>query len=52
VDRTLPFDDAMRRQPRGHTTPPRRPVLPHGWLTTRTHGASLPAAAAEVVSGG
>jgi nifR3 family TIM-barrel protein len=52
VDRTLTFDDAMRRQPRGHTTPPRRPVLPHGWLTTRTHGASLPAAAAEVVSGG
>jgi nifR3 family TIM-barrel protein len=52
VDRTLTFDDAMRRQPRGHTTPPKRPVLPHGWLTTRTHGAPLPAAAAEVVSGG
>jgi nifR3 family TIM-barrel protein len=52
VDRDLVFDDAMRRQPRGHTTPPKRPVLPHGWLTTRTHGAPLPAAAAEVVSGG
>jgi nifR3 family TIM-barrel protein len=52
VDRSLPFDEAVRRQPRGHTTPPRRPVLPHGWLETRTHGAPLPAAAAEVVSGG
>jgi nifR3 family TIM-barrel protein len=52
VDRSLPFDEAVRRQPRGHTTPPKRPVLPHGWLATRTHGASLPAAAAEVVSGG
>jgi nifR3 family TIM-barrel protein len=52
VDRTLPFDEAVRRQPRGHTTPPKRPVLPHGWLATRTHGAPLPAAAAEVISGG
>jgi nifR3 family TIM-barrel protein len=52
VDRSLPFDEAVRRQPRGHTTPPRRPVLPHGWLESRTHGARLPAAAAEVVSGG
>jgi nifR3 family TIM-barrel protein len=52
VDRSLRFDEAVRRQPRGHTTPPKRPVLPHGWLATRTHGAPLPAAAAEVVSGG
>jgi nifR3 family TIM-barrel protein len=52
VDRSLPFDEAVRRQPRGHTTPPKRPVLPHGWLATRTHGAPLPADAAEVVSGG
>jgi nifR3 family TIM-barrel protein len=52
VDRSLPFDEAVRRQPRGHTTPPRRPVLPHGWLETRTHGAPLAAGAAEVVSGG
>jgi nifR3 family TIM-barrel protein len=52
VDRDLRFDEAVRRQPRGHTTPPKRPVLPHGWLETRSHGAPLPAPAAEVVSGG
>jgi nifR3 family TIM-barrel protein len=52
VDRSLPFDEAVRRQPRGHTTPPRRPHLPHGWLTTRTHGTPLPPGAAQVVSGG
>jgi nifR3 family TIM-barrel protein len=52
VDRSLPFDEAVRRQPRGHTTPPRRPILPHGWLESRTHGEPLAAAAAAVVSGG
>jgi nifR3 family TIM-barrel protein len=52
VDRSLPFDEAVRRQPRGHTTPPRRPILPHGWLESRTHGAPLAAEAAAVVSGG
>jgi nifR3 family TIM-barrel protein len=52
VDRSLPFDLAMRRQPRGHTTRPKKVVLPHGWLTARTHGVALPPGAAEVVSGG
>jgi nifR3 family TIM-barrel protein len=55
VDRDHPFDEAMRRQPRGHTTPPKRVTLPSGWLDSRTHGstgAALPAEAAEAVSGG
>ncbi|MFA9430787.1 tRNA dihydrouridine synthase DusB [Egicoccus sp. AB-alg2] len=52
LDRTVPFDEAVRRQPRGHTDRPKRPVLPYGWLDSRHHGAPLPAAAAEVVSGG
>jgi nifR3 family TIM-barrel protein len=51
VDRTLPFDEAMRRQPRGHTTRPKRVTLPHGWLASRG-GTALPDAAAEAVSGG
>ncbi len=38
VDRSLPFDEAVRRQFRGHTTPPKRVVLPTGWLATRSHG--------------
>jgi nifR3 family TIM-barrel protein len=52
IDRSLPFDLAMRRQPRGHTTRPKKVVLPHGWLSARTHGVALPREAAEVVSGG
>jgi nifR3 family TIM-barrel protein len=52
VDRSLPFDEAVRRQPRGHTTRPQRVVLPHGWLDRRVHDLPLPAAAARVVSGG
>jgi nifR3 family TIM-barrel protein len=52
VDRSLPFDEAVRRQPRGHTTRPKRVVLPHGWLDRRSHDVPLPAAAAQVVSGG
>jgi nifR3 family TIM-barrel protein len=52
VDRTLPFDEGVRRQPRGHTTPPKKVTLPHGWLSSRTHGAPLSPAAAQVVSGG
>ena len=52
LDRTVPFDEGVRRQPRGHTDKPKRAHLPHGWLTSRTHGASLPAEAAAVVSGG
>jgi nifR3 family TIM-barrel protein len=52
LDRDLPFDEAVRRQPRGHTTGPKRVTLPHGWLDRRggTHG--LIDAAGEVVSGG
>ena len=52
LDRTVPFDEAVRRQPRGHTDRPKRPILPYGWLDSRTHGAPLPAEAAVVVSGG
>jgi nifR3 family TIM-barrel protein len=52
VDRSLPFDEAVRRQPRGHTTRPKRVVLPHGWLDARAHDVPLPAAAAAVISGG
>jgi nifR3 family TIM-barrel protein len=52
VDRTLPFDESVRRQPRGHTTRPKRVVLPHGWLDRRIHDVALPPAAARVVSGG
>lgn len=51
IDRSLPFDEAVRRTPRGHTTSPKRVVLPHGWLETRTHGrAATPDGTA--VSGG
>jgi nifR3 family TIM-barrel protein len=52
VDRTLPFDEGVRRHPRGHTTRPKKPHLPAGWLDTREHDVALPAAAATVVSGG
>jgi nifR3 family TIM-barrel protein len=38
VERDLPFDEAVRRQPRGHTTHPKRVILPEGWLATRAHG--------------
>ncbi len=52
LDRTIPFDEAVRRQPRGHTTRPKRIALPHGWLDTREHDAPLDAEAATVISGG
>ena len=52
VDRTVPFDEGVRRQPRGHTTRPKRVVLPHGWLDTRDHDGVLDPRAALVVSGG
>ena len=51
LDRALPFDEAVRRQPRGHTTRPKRVVLPEGWLGTRTHGVQASPDGA-VVSGG
>jgi nifR3 family TIM-barrel protein len=52
VDRTQPFDEAVRRQPRGHTDPPKRVILPEGWLDDRRSGVVLPPEAAAVVSGG
>jgi hypothetical protein len=52
VDRAHPFDEGVRRQPRGHTTAPKRVVLPTGWLDARTPEVALPAEAAAVVSGG
>lgn len=52
VDRTVPFDEGVRRQPRGHTTRPKRVVLPHGWLDTRDHDGVLDPRAALAVSGG
>jgi len=52
LDRSIPFDEGVRRQPRGHTTRPKRIALPHGWLDSRVHDAPLDAEAATVVSGG
>jgi nifR3 family TIM-barrel protein len=52
LDRDVPFDEAVRRQPRGHTTRPKRIALPHGWLDSRVHDAPLDAEAATVISGG
>ena len=52
LDRSLPFDEAVRRQPRGHTTGPKRVTLPHGWLERRTGMHDLEAGAEAVVSGG
>lgn len=51
-DRDIPFDENVRRQPRGHTTPSKRIVLPHGWLDRRSGGGRLDVAAATVISGG
>jgi nifR3 family TIM-barrel protein len=52
VDRALPFDEAVRRNARGHTTPPKRVTLPEGWLDSRDTPTALPALAGSVVSGG
>jgi nifR3 family TIM-barrel protein len=52
VDRSLPFDEAVRRNARGHTTPPKRVTLPEGWLDRRDAPTRLPALAGSVVSGG
>lgn len=51
LERDLAFDEAFRRQPRGHTTRPKRVVLPEGWLATRTHRARQ-SPDEQVVSGG
>jgi hypothetical protein len=52
VDRSLPFEDEVRRATRGHTTPPKRVTLPHGWLDSRDEATELPALAGSLVSGG
>ncbi|MFP4636497.1 MAG: tRNA dihydrouridine synthase, partial [Nitriliruptoraceae bacterium] len=55
LDPDLTFDESVRRQPRGHTTRPKRVALPYGWLDRRTSDADddgLELAAAQVVSGG
>ncbi len=52
LDRSVPFDEGVRRQPRGHTTRPKRIALPTGWLDSRQHDAPLDAEAATVISGG
>ncbi|MEX0835834.1 MAG: tRNA dihydrouridine synthase DusB [Nitriliruptor sp.] len=52
VDRDLPFDEAVRRNARGHTTPPKRVTLPEGWLDSRETPTELPALAGSTVSGG
>lgn len=52
VDRTVPFDEDQRRASRGHTTPPKRVTLPHGWLDSRDDPTALSALAGTVVSGG
>jgi nifR3 family TIM-barrel protein len=55
IDPDCPFDEAVRRQPRGHTTAPKRVILPEGWLEQRSHGEpgpALPTEAATAVSGG
>ncbi|MFP4235026.1 MAG: tRNA dihydrouridine synthase DusB [Nitriliruptoraceae bacterium] len=51
LDRDLPFDESVRRHLRGHTTAPKRVVLPHGWLATRHHGLAA-APDGTAVSGG
>ena len=52
LDRDLAFDEDVRRQPRGHTTRPKRVTLPYGWLDARSGGDDLDDAASEVISGG
>ena len=52
LDLTLPFDEEVRRQPRGHTTRPKRVHLPAGWLDTRQHGTQPAPLHHGVVSGG
>lgn len=52
VDRSIPFNEEVRRNPRGHTTRPKRVPLPQGWLDTREHDVPLAPMADAVVSGG
>lgn len=53
LPRDLPFDETIRRNPRGHTTGGKRVMLPEFWLDSRyDDGASLDEAAALAVSGG
>ncbi len=52
VDRSIPFDESVRRQPRGHTTPPKKVSLPAGWLDSRDDPTPVSELADAVVSGG
>lgn len=52
VDRDHPFDESLRRQPRGHTTRPANVKLPHGWLDSRHGETRIDAQAGAVISGG
>ncbi len=52
LDGALPFDETLRRQPRGHTTEPKRVHLPSGWLDSPHHGARAAPVRHEAVSGG
>ncbi|TVR37024.1 MAG: tRNA dihydrouridine synthase DusB [Nitriliruptor sp.] len=52
VDRNVPFDESLRRQPRGHTTRPKRVTLPTGWLEQRDDDTPLHTDAGAVISGG
>ncbi len=53
LPRDLPFDEAVRRNPRGHTTGGKKVALPEGWLDSPLDdGCALDDAASLVVSGG
>ncbi len=52
LDPRLPFDEGVRRQPRGHTTRPKHVQLPTGWLDRGHHGSTPPPTTHPVVSGG
>lgn len=52
LDRDVPFDETVRRTPRGHTTAPKRVTVPEGWLERRPTDVPLAAEAATAVSGG
>lgn len=51
MDRDEPFNEEVRRQPRGHTTSARRVPLPHGWLESAGDRRPLVSAAAAVSGG-
>jgi nifR3 family TIM-barrel protein len=53
IPRDLPFDEEVRRNPRGHTTGGKRVILPEGWLDSPLDdGEALDDAASLAISGG